>query len=254
MADIVLLAALVGVGIIGGSIAGLGGPGGIPVILALNLLLVLPAPVSAATASGMFIVATLVTTGLYHHSDGIDWVLAAVVGIPALLGTYLGTWIADWLSTATFELVLGGVFFVIAIGIFYKEKATAGERFESEESKTGQWLYALIALLCLWVGVASGITGIGGPGILIPLLIFLGIQPIRAIGSSVAAGVLITTNSTAGHVLQGNEPALVPVLVIGVPYVLSQILGWRYVHIVSDRMVSYTIAGLAVIGAIVIML
>jgi hypothetical protein len=37
-----------------------------------------------------------------------------------------------------------------------------------------------------------------------------------------------------------------------VPFVVSQVLGWRYVHLVSERMVSYTIAGIAAAGSVVI--
>jgi uncharacterized membrane protein YfcA len=252
MADIALLLALVAVGVVGGSIAGLGGPGGIPVILALNLLLVLPAPVSAATASGIFIVATIVTTGLYQHSDGIDWPLAATVGVPAVGGTYIGTWVADWISEAGFELVLGGVFFLIAAGIVYREQTAAETR--PDTPRRGRWLYALVAVLCLWVGIVAGITGIGGPAIVVPLLILLGIRPIRAIGAAVAAGVLITSNATLGHLIQGNAPELLGLVFVGIPYVCSQLLGWRYVHVVSGRTVSYTIAALGAVGAVVIVL
>lgn len=254
MADAVILLALVAVGIMGGSIAGMGGPGGIPVLLALNLLLVLPAPVSAATASAIFIVATLVTTGLYQYSDGIDVPLAATAGLPAVVGTYLGTWLADGLSTAHFELILAGVFVLVALGIVYQQRRDSRPRVDGGQPRDGRRRFAVVGILCLWVGVASGITGIGGPGIIVPLLIFLGFAPIRTIGAGVAAGVLITTNATVGHLLQGNAPALLPVFVLGIPYILAQILGWRYVHTVSDRAVAYTIAGLAIAGSVVVVL
>jgi uncharacterized membrane protein YfcA len=245
---------LVAVGIFGGSIAGLGGPGGIPVILALNLLLPLPSPVSAATSSGIFIVATLVTTGLYQYSDGIDWVLAAIVGVPAVAGTYVGTRIAAVISEAGFEFVLAAVFVITAIGITYQASTGAQAAEHDPGTRPATGMLVLIAALCLFVGVTAGITGIGGPALIVPLLLVFGLPPITAIGAGVASGILITTNSVMGHFLQGNTPAPVPVLVIGVPYVLSQLLGWRYVHVVSDETVSYTIAGLAIAGAVVIVL
>jgi uncharacterized membrane protein YfcA len=246
--EMLLLLALTG--ILGGAVAGIGGPGGPPVLIVLNAGVALAPTVAAATASSVFFVAAVTATGLYYHSDGIDWVLAAVVAVPALVGTTLGTRVAADLSTQVFEFVLGAVLVLAALGIVY----TQGERQSVAADWEERTVRAAVAVGSLLIGIVAGITGIGGPALTVPLMILLGIPPITAIGAGVASGVLITTGTTLGHVLQGNGPALVPLLVVGVPYVLSQVIGWTYVHAVSERMVSYTIAAVAVVGSVVIIL
>lgn len=236
------------VGVLGGVIAGIGGPGGIPVLIALNVSVVLSPSVTAATASSIFVVATVTATGLYYYSDGISWTLAAAVGIPALVGSQIGTRISPQLSVRVFELILGGVLLLSAAGIVYQRRRTTPEGSVRTERWGETAIRGVIALGSLVIGVLAGITGLGGPALTIPLMIFFGINPLVAIGAGLASGVLITLSTTAGHVVQGNTPALVPFAVIGIPYVLSQVIGWKYVHSVSERSVSYTIAGIAVVG------
>ncbi|MDS0283427.1 sulfite exporter TauE/SafE family protein [Halomicroarcula sp. S3CR25-11] len=258
--ETLLVLALVGAA--GGVVGGIGGPGGIPVILTLNAVVALSSPVAAATASLVFVVATLSATGLYRYSDGIAWGLAALVAVPAVLGTHLGTRLAPTLSVARFETVLAGTLLLAVVGIVYRQRRTDGPAASGSPVPTApgdraeRWRttgrVGLVGLGSLCVGVAAGITGIGGPALTVPLMLVAGIAPVTAIGAGLASGVLITVNATAGHAVQGTTPALVPALVVGVPYVLAQVLGWRYVHSVSERTVAYTVAAVAVVGVVVI--
>lgn len=245
-----LLVLLGVIGLLGGVIAGVGGPGGIPVLLVLNVVLVLPPTVAAATASSIFIAATITATGLYYHSDGIDWTLAATVGFPALVGTHLGARLSADLSPRIFELVLGGVLCLAALSIVYQQRRTDGRSIANDWSRAASRI--AVGLGSLLIGVLAGITGIGGPALTIPLMIVLGVNSIVAIGAGLASGILITANTTLGHVLQGTEPSLVPTVAIGGPYVVAQVLGWKYVHTVSESAVSYTIAAIAALGGLVI--
>lgn len=249
-----MLVLLVAAGILGGVIAGIGGPGGIPVLIVLNVIVAMAPPVAAATASSTFVVATVAATGLYYYSDGIEWTLAATVGIPAVVGTHVGTRIAPRLSVQVFEAVLGAVLLLAAVGIVSQRRSVALTGL----SRIDQWDDAAVlsatGIGSLLIGVMTGITGLGGPALTIPLMIFFGITPVVAIGAGLASGVLITVNTTVGHVLQGNAPGILPFVVIGVPYVLSQVVGWRYVHSVSEEAVSYTIAVIAVLGGLFFLL
>lgn len=250
MPSVELLIILVATGVLGGTIAGIGGPGGIPVLLILNLFLGLSPPVAATTASSIFIIATVIATGLYYYSDGINWTLALVVGVPALLGTHVGTVASGALSPHRFEMILGGVLLLSALGIMYQQLHTSSDDWFSVDAWNETTVHAVIALGSASIGILAGITGIGGPALTVPLMILLGINPIVAIGAGLASGVLITVNTTIGHLLRGNAPALLPVIAIGVPYIVSQVLGWKYVHIVSERAVSYSIAAIAAAGGL----
>lgn len=239
---------------VGGVVAGLGGPGGIPVIISLNILLVLSPPVAAATASGIFLVATVVATGLYWYSDGIDWSLAVLIGAPAVVGAHVGTRISPGLTSQTFEQALGVVLFVAAAGLVYRQY-TLDPTETATSLDIGDRLRAtLVAVAGGLIGVVAGVTGFGGPVLSIPFLLLIGFAPITAIGAGLASGVLITMNTTLGHGLQGNLPELVPLGLIGVPYVVAQLLGWYYVHAVSARVVTFTIAALAALAGVFFLL
>lgn len=249
---ILLLLLLVGIG--GGIVAGMGGPGGIPVIIGLNVLLVLSPPVAAATASGIFLVATIVATSLYWYSDGIDWSLAVLIGVPAIVGAHVGTRISPGLTSQTFDQLLGIVLFLAAIGLVYRQR-----RLRSDDATIGlemgdRFRSTVVALAGGAIGIVAGFTGFGGPVLSIPFLLLLGFAPITAIGAGLASGVVITLNTTLGHGLQGNLPELVPLGLIGVPYVVSQLVGWYYVHAVSERVVTYSIAALAALAGLFFLL
>ena len=251
-----VLVLLVLVGVVGGVVGGMGGPGGIPVVLSLNLVLVLSPSIAAATASSIFVISTITATGMYSYSDGIDRRLVGVVGVPALLGTHAGAWASTFLSVRLFEHILGGVFLLAAVGIWYQQHRGDASSTAQETQGRGHRdpkTTAIIAVGSLLIGGVSGITGLGGPALTVPFMMLLGIGPVTAVGAGLGSGVLITTNTTLGHAVQGNLPALIPFAVIGFPYVVSQILGWKYVHSVSERTVSYSIAAVAALGGVLVL-
>jgi hypothetical protein len=246
---IILMAAI---GVISGSIGGIGGPGGVPVLLLLNLGIALSPPVAAATASSIFVIATITATGLYYYSDGINWLLAASVGVPALIGTRIGAQVTPKLPVHVFETILAGILLLTTIGIVYQQRHSSSSHSEyALEWRTAQILVK-ITLSSSLIGVIAGLTGIGGPALTVPLLIYFGIAPITAIGAGLASGILISISTALGHVFQGNTPAFYPFITIGVPYIFSQVIGWRFAHNVSKKTVSYTIAGVAVLGSVLL--
>lgn len=245
-----VLVLLVLVGVVGGVIGGMGGPGGIPVVISLNLLLVVSPSIAAATASSIFVISTITATGMYFYSDGIDVRLVGVVGVPALLGTHAGARISTVLSVRLFEYVLGGVLLLAAVGIWYQQQKGDSS---TRQNNRGRKTTVIIGVGSLLIGTVAGITGLGGPALTVPFMMLLGIGPVTAVGAGLASGILITVNTTLGHAVQGNLPALVPFVVIGFPYVISQVLGWKYVHSVSERTVSYSIAAIAAVGGVVVL-
>ena len=249
MPTLATLTLLILVGIIGGAIAGAGGPGGIPVLLGLNLMLSLSPSASAATASSIFVIATVTATGLYQYSDGIDIRLSIFVGFPALIGTYAGTYISNEISIAVFELILGVVLLVVAAAIIYQQLRSSTGVASDQNEQPWRTTSKAIASGSLLIGILSGVTGLGGPALTIPLMIVFNVVPVVAIGAGLASGILITANSVVGHIVQGNAPAVIPFISVGIPYVLSQIIGWKYVHSVSEKAISYTIAAITIVGA-----
>ena len=91
-------------------------------------------------------------------------------------------------------------------------------------------------------GAFSGLLGVGGGTIIVPLLIlWFGYGEREATGTSLAAIVLIAILATAGHGLYGNVD-VVEGLVVGVPAVGGVIAGAAIQQRIPQRAVSYLFA------------
>lgn len=236
---------LIIIGVLSGFIGGIGGPGGIPVLIVLNSMINMQPTTTAATASSVFFVATVGGVVLYHLSDGIDVRLTIMIAIPAMAGSYLGTSVATYLQPQLFEAILGVVFATTGVFVIYQQRMDEADATHSDKtSKT----YTILAVTSLVIGVLAGVTGVGGPALTIPVMLFLGVQPQIAIGAGLASGVIITANSVAGHALQSTVPDGDIALLVAIPLLIGQFIGWKFVHTIPDKHATYAIAALSLIG------
>ena len=58
------------------------------------------------------------------------------------------------------------------------------------------------------IGIVSAIVGIGGGSLTVPLLVWRGVAPVRAVGTSSACGIFIGLGSALGYALQAPAGAL----------------------------------------------
>lgn len=107
-----------------------------------------------------------------------------------------------------------------------------------------------LAVIATVAGAYSGMLGVGGGGIMVPLLIFwLGFSERDATGTSLAAIVPIALMAAIGQGLYGNVDLLYGVL-IGIPAVGGVILGTSLQQRVPERTISLLFAALMVAIAI----
>jgi len=83
--------------------------------------------------------------------------------------------------------------------------------------------------LGLGVGFGSALTGTGGPVLLVPLLLLLGVAPLTAIGTAQVIQLPIAVFATMGYALYGNLDLVVGTL-LGVSQALAVLLGARLAH------------------------
>lgn len=189
-------------GIVAGLLAGLLGIGG-GLVLVVALVWLLPSqgvPVESAMHAALAtslasIVITAAASARAHHLRGsVAWPTAAWL-LPGLL---VGAWGGSKLATQ-----LDGGFlrwFVVAycviaalqlIGDWPRARAT------SAAAPRG----ALLSAAGTVIGAVSALVGIGGGSMTVPLLIWRGVAPVRAVGTSSACGVGIGLASAAGYAL-----------------------------------------------------
>jgi uncharacterized membrane protein YfcA len=111
----------------------------------------------------------------------------------------------------------------------------------------------LLAVIGTAAGIFSGLFGVGGGTVIVPLLIlWLGYGEREATGSSLAAIVVIAAAATLTQGAYGNVHVLKGVLV-GVPAIGGVVAGTWLQQRVRQETVSLLFAGLLVVSATVLL-
>ena len=107
-----------------------------------------------------------------------------------------------------------------------------------------------LAAIGTLAGLFSGLFGVGGGIVIVPLLVlWLGFGPREATGTSLAAIVVIAAVATAAHGAYGNVH-LREGLLVGVPAVAGVLAGTELQRRVSTRAISLIFAAMLVATAV----
>lgn len=198
-------------GIVAGILAGLLGIGG-GLVLVAALAWLLPsfgvpqdAAMHAALASSLAsIVLTAASSARAHSRRGsVLWPTVAWMVPGLLLGGWLGSGVAVALDDAVLRWVVAGYCLVAAWQIGFGR--TRGPVDGSEVPAPRGWPMSLAGG---GIGALSAVVGIGGGSMTVPLLVWRGVRPVRAVGTSSACGVAIGLASALGYALHAPAGAL----------------------------------------------
>lgn len=198
------------IGSVSGFFAGLFGIGGgliiIPClyfvfhyILHYDPSIIMHLAVGTALAS---IVISSLSSALSHHKKGaIVWSVVKVFVPFMLIGSLLGAWIANQLSSANMQLVIGLFAFWTAYGMLKKKNIIEAEVMNLPNAWTMRAVGGAI-------GVASSIFGIAGGSIIVPYLNRCGMLIQRAVATSSACGVPISIMGAIGYLWFGSQHSI----------------------------------------------
>ena len=212
-------------GLVAGILAGLlGVGGGLVLVAALAWLLPLfgvppEAAMHAALASSLAsIVLTAASSARAHARRGsVLWPTVAWMVPGLLLGAWLGSGVAVKLDAQTLRWIVAGYCLLAAWQTgFGRSRAPADG---SEVPAPRGWPMSAAGG---GIGVLSALVGIGGGSMTVPLLVWRGIKPVRAVGTSSACGVAIGLAAAVGYALHAPSGAL-PAHGIGYVYLPAAI-------------------------------
>jgi uncharacterized protein len=236
-------------GVVGGLLAGLLGVGGgiviVPMLeLALTILDVDPAirmHVAVATSLAIIIPTSIASTRAHHEKGAVDFALLRSWGVPVLIGSTLGTWIASQVDSNT----LAAIFALVALLVAVKMMLPLENKTLASSVPTG----LLGATIPLSIGTLSSMMGIGGGTFSVSILTLMSKPIHKAVGTAALFGLLISLPGSVGFIISGwGHPSLpvaslgfvniigfaliAPMTVIAAPY------GAKMAHALSQRSLS----------------
>ena len=112
-----------------------------------------------------------------------------------MAGAYLGARLAVFLTGAVQLVLLAVIMLAAAVSMFRSATRSPAAAGASEETGGG-WTLGLVVPVALFVGVMTGVVGIGGGFLVVPALVILARVPMKqAVGTSL---LVIAMNSVSG--------------------------------------------------------
>jgi uncharacterized membrane protein YfcA len=189
----------------------------------------------AATTSLFLIIVTSASASLvFHKAKKIDWPLAIVLETVTAAGGFVGGLGSDWFTGATLSVVFAVVIAAAAIFMIHPMKEhqpCANLQLMGFLSWKRTWAeqnycvnLALALPLSFAAGVISGMVGVGGGLIKVPIMVLmLGIPMDIAVGSSALMVGLTASGGFAGHLLTGHWDWQISLILAGAVFVGAQV-------------------------------
>ena len=228
------------IGLIGGLLSGILGIGGGIVFVPLLTYFTKEDFKINTGISSLAIVFVASASAVSYLVNGIEissYVLYLIIG--AVIGGYLGSRISKFITSKNLQRMFSVLLLFAAYRMFFVTNFSS--RFEENIL-----LYILIGILS---GLGSGLLGIGGGIIRIPLLIFFG-----GIGNLAAQGVSLITaipSSVAAIIPKLRDRELIKRgIIIGIFGIVGSIIGSNIAFVLPQKTLNYSFATFLVLVSI----
>ncbi len=191
---------LAGVGFIAGLFIGCIGIGGVIVVPVLVYLGGLEIQTAISSAMMGYLLTGLIGTIVFARKGSIDWQMAGWICAGAMPAAMVGAWLSNNVPGVALETIIG----VLTLGsgahtLLNRTSVAANSRTINANG---------LVLIGAATGVLSAITGTGGPLVLVPVMLWLQVPVLTAIGLSQAVQLPIAALATVGNFAFGN-PSIV---------------------------------------------
>jgi uncharacterized membrane protein YfcA len=190
-----LLFASLGAGVLIGTV----GVGGILLIPALAFFAQMPIQEAMATALFTFVLTGLMGVYQYQRRGSIDWRMALPVCLGAVISGFLGARLNAYVNARVLSFLLYTVILFSGLYTLYASRYLSARN--ATKQPTGTVGLVIIGLV---VGFISGLTGVGGPVVSVPLMVILGFAPLATIATSQVLQIPAAVSGTIGNLMYGH--------------------------------------------------
>ncbi|MHA1237664.1 MAG: sulfite exporter TauE/SafE family protein [Candidatus Odinarchaeia archaeon] len=232
------------------SMIGIGG--GSLLIPALILLFNIPIHLAVSVSLLAIVFISISSVLVYSRSKTIDYKIGLVITVTSGLGAFIGAFISLKISAELLQLFFGIALILVGILIATKGRIKLpsnlhinGGKYSWERkfvNKNGELeVYhvnlPLVLSLTFLGGLYSGILGLGGGTLFVPILhIACGFDIHLAVGTSMFIILSTSIFGSTGHILQGNIDVY-----LAIPTIIGYIIGAQVGSRISTRSSSKTL-------------
>lgn len=170
-------------------------------ILAMDMGVSPDIAIRIAFGTSLLVILPTVISGTRGHNKkkAIRWKTALILGSCALVGALVGATLAAHLPGEILEIGFGGL--VLAVALWMGLGIMPKLRREDEEPREN---FRLVAACGFPIGMVTGLTGLGGGVLIVPVLVLALNFPMHiAVGTSVASIILASLGGIVGYIVNG---------------------------------------------------
>lgn len=208
---------------------------------------------SALTLSfASFAVSGIIGATNYHKKGNLPIKTAIPLGIGSLIGAIPGVALNSMIPADIVKFLLYVVVLASGISILIREKRTKN----ISSSKTSLIQSPLIvAFLGFITAIICALSGAGGPILVMPLLVVLGMDVRLAIGTALFGSIFIALPSIVGYGLQSNISTLWSILLMScVAHGIGVLIGSKTSHFIKQKPLKITVAIFSIAIALYMMI
>ena len=224
----VLPVVLIGLG--AGLLAGMFGVGG-GILIVPMLVVVMGFDQRFANGTSLAALVPIAVSNIFTYwgHGHIDWHLAAFITVGALCGAVLGTHLLQIINRRALALIFSSVMIFAAVRLFW-DITTDGRGDLNAAHAVGA------VALGLFAGTMSGLLGIGGGVIMVPVLVMLfGLPPVIAKGTAVAVTIPSATMGTWRNRTKKNVD-MRSAMILGAGGTVTAVAGGFIANSMPDRL------------------
>jgi uncharacterized membrane protein YfcA len=192
--------ALAAIAFLVGVLIGCVGIGGILLIPAISVFTGMETRLAMGTALLSFLFTALYGTFLFYRRGTIDWAVSIPICLGAAIFGYVGAQVNAIADPLWLNMLLSLI--IVFAGAYVLMPSGSAEGFVF--NRRSHLHLALMAGIGAGVGFISGLTGVGGPVLSVPVMIALGFSPLVAVATGQVIQVAAASSGTLGNVANGS--------------------------------------------------